>query len=120
MPQMYVTSLSLSLSLSLFLSFSGIYACICVCLSLYVYVCMYMYIYIFIYIYHSGTYSCQLGSLITPIPCIITLITLFEGNQMQKGSRFSPIMLCQREECKAEFCFIHSNAHVGMYLCIHI
>lgn len=34
-------------------------------------------------------------------------------NQMQKGSRLRPTIMCERKECGKEFCFIHSNAHVG-------
>jgi len=34
-------------------------------------------------------------------------------NQLQKGSRFNPIMNCERKECNTEFCFIHSGAHKG-------
>jgi len=34
-------------------------------------------------------------------------------NQLQKGSRLNPIMKCERKECEAEFCFLHSGAHPG-------
>eukprot|EP00456_Euglypha_rotunda_P057594 TRINITY_DN4765_c0_g1_i4.p1 TRINITY_DN4765_c0_g1~~TRINITY_DN4765_c0_g1_i4.p1 ORF type:complete len:439 (-),score=-0.43 TRINITY_DN4765_c0_g1_i4:10-1326(-) len=34
-------------------------------------------------------------------------------NQLQKGSRLSPMMHCERKDCAAEFCFFHSGAHVG-------
>lgn len=35
-------------------------------------------------------------------------------NQLQKGNKFKLQMICERKECASEFCFLHSNAHVGM------
>jgi len=34
-------------------------------------------------------------------------------NQLQKGNRFKPAMVCEREACKTQFCFLHSGAHPG-------